>query len=269
MRSQHLAFLWVLLSLTLAAVGCDGRSSGPEGPSPAACSDLAVSTGSLGERTAYPWIQAFVTPSSFALQSVNYVALPAEGDIPSRVLLYAEVSNGSGETLCASIPEVRLGGQIEDAVMDGSPHDLPGLSVSFSCVPAGQSGFIYGIFRGMTEADLESASSLTIDVSNNAFSGMGEAPVFATSISGRSTEEFEGGHVVNQRVTASQDLTNYYQDLWIEDDRGLLIGRLNVPHNSSTAGGVRILAGETVELRSETSPCPIVASYSIENFILD
>jgi len=68
---------------------------------------------------------------------------------------------------------------------------------------------------------------------------------------------------------ANQDISNYFEDLFIEDERGLIIDELDVPHDSATEGGLRIMAGETVEMRSEVSGCEFVGTFADVNYILE
>jgi hypothetical protein len=262
MHDRRFASGALFLSFALAA-GCGDDRAATEG----ACSDRPADLGTQGERTAHPSIAVTVFPAVFALRSINYVPVPANGDLPPIVRVFAELEYGGTETICASTADVSIGGYRQDAVLHGRPYLLPGFEdVTTDCLEPGDTAVIGTFLRDMTAEDLEAAVSGAIDIETNPDFG-GTRATSATRSPG-TVVETEAGFVVTQDITASEGLFNYFQDLFAIDERGLIIAELNVPADSAEAGGAAIGAGETVTLTSEPVPCAPVDWRIAESYII-
>ncbi|MGE0788104.1 MAG: hypothetical protein AB7S26_20705 [Sandaracinaceae bacterium] len=286
MKQVHRHSLAIVVSFVVAiACACDGSDGSADGGGAdgggggsdagttdgggggAGCSTLPVQTGALGELTAYPSNVATLRPAGFALHSVNFVFVPADGAIEAQIRMFAEVENHSGANLCTSIPDVRAGGYDLNATsVQGSTYVFPGLSVSTSCVADGESGVFLAVLRGVTESEfLAAVTTLSIDLEPNSTSGIGEMRSTATTLSNLTIEETAAGFVLQGHVEATEAVRNYYLDVFAVDSRGLITEHLSAPDSGALTLGV----GVAEDFVSDPSACPFVDQVVVENMIYD
>ncbi len=221
------------------------------------CSTRPATFGASGETTAFPEIQTVISGINLSLESVNFVALPANGERDDLVRVFAQVRNAGSSRVCLVQLDMSLGGFTESAGLAGPQYQSQVSGIGFACLDPGDQGVISSRFF-MTEAELLEATTLRITRTNDEIAGLDEVRYDVVTVTDQRIVEAEGGYQLVQTVTADRQVVNYYQDVYAVDARGLLFAELDVPDFGPDSGGALLQPSQPQELVSEIVPCEIV-----------
>lgn len=265
--------------LTFDAAMIDGRDGGgrdagspvadggpaDSGTTVAACDDLPPATTTpTGVRTAHPHITVY-DGSGFATRSVSYI-VTEDGDSRGPLLeVFAEVENTGFSRECDFLPDAYLGGTELVGLVEAPPHFGEYVdSVTNDCLGPGQTGVFGGLARGVTEADVAAASSLSLDLSPSTI-GDSYPATNGPTVLRRDVVPNEDGWGIGGEIRIETTIRNYNMTTYAIDDRGLITAELqSYPRELET-----LYAGETIAYHSlNGAPCEFTDHLSFQSWIV-
>lgn len=240
--------------------GTDG--GGP--PPSTACDTAPATTGSSGERTAFPHIDAFVTPARFQLLSVNFVVTESDDPRGDLLEMFLEVQNSGSEVECRFVPDVTLDFQEIVGLLETPPHYTEFvMTVVSDCLSPGDVGVMRGVARGIGTDDLATAASLQVDLTPSTESGSPATGV--PTLSGQRVESSAEGFVIRGQVTPVTTIRNYGYTAYARDSRGLLFAELLAfPGELAT-----LPAGSPIDFETGPTPCEISEYVEYQGWIVE
>jgi hypothetical protein len=233
--------------------GMGGAGGSPA--TPQACGPEA-SMNADGVLTAYPNISVTVTPATdFEITSFNFVVTD-DGDARGPLLeFFADLKNIGTQQHCQFLPMVYLGADELITLVYGPPKHLKIGTTVFTtvdeCIGPGESAVMSGVQRGITEAALEAATSLTIDPGPSNFETDEYLPAVAPTIQDAQVVTADAEFLLKGTVSYTENIRNQGIRVYPRDSRQLLVGELLAfpgdlgPH----------LAGSTAPFETESTPC--------------
>jgi|GEM_PF-6517022 len=233
-----------------------GGGSGPDGVADT-CGPPA-SMNADGTLTPYPNIAVSLIPAEdYSLVSFNLISIE-DGDERGPLLkIYAELKNESADLKCLFLPTVYLGFSEVVAVVDGEQYyaqlSTSLSSISDACIAPGETGIMFGAERGISQADLDSATSLEItpDPSTIATDYVAAA---APVLSDAQVVLVDGLYALSGTLTYFEDIYNQAVTVYTRDARGLLVDDITAyPGDLGTH-----LTGTTSEFETDGTTCEFV-----------
>ncbi len=238
------------------ATGGSGAAGGSGGTGMAAqaCGPEA-SMNAAGILTAYPNISVTVTPATdFEISSFNFTVTD-DGDPRGPLLeFFADLKNIGTALHCQFLPMVVLDGEEIITLVYGPPKHLKIGDTVFTtvdtCIGPGESAVMSGVQRGVTEADLEAATSLTIDPAPSDLDNE-YLPAMPPMIQDAEVAPSGDGFLLKGTVSYTQAVRNQGIRVYPRDSRQLLVGELLAfPGDLGTHA-----AGSTAPFETEATPC--------------
>lgn len=244
-----------------------GRDTGPDAAvSPPGCGTPPAGTVS-GTRTAHPHIAINFSPATtFSLLSSNF-RIEDEDDPEREPLLrwYAEIQSNVSTPQCGLFAEVELlapsAREIVTIVETDRYEDR--FEIRSRCIGLGEVAILVGVQRGISSADLDDASFLSVRIDDpwardDVFPVVG-GPVLTRQTAASTAE----GFVVDAEIRVPENIWNYGYRAYPRDARGLLIDELLAfPGELET-----LYAGSTHAFSTDANPCPFGEFLSLQTWL--
>jgi len=224
-----------------------GHDAGPVVP--VGCESPAAVVNADGVLSAYPDIYYSVYPFGFELLSANF-RVTEDGDPRGPLIeLWAEIRNNTSNTECTFLPDVSLAYMPLIGLVEAPAHVSMLSRVTSDCLSPGEVGVLNAVERGIDQADLDAALTLSIDMMPNTFTTYTRAvgPALVGSV-----DQTAEGWLVRGQITVPSTLYNYGLRLYPRDNRGLIIDELLAfPGDLDT-----LVSGTTVSYETSATRCP-------------
>jgi hypothetical protein len=197
---------------------------------------------------------------------VNF-KVTVDGDPRGPLLeMFGEVVNDTGRTECAFLPDVTLDFEEVITLVEAPAHfgDVV-MSVTSDCLGVGDTGVLTGVARGITQADLAAATSLTILVEPNTFDTYQHATGGPTLSMPEVGEVAGGGIGLRGRLLVAQAIYNYGLKVYPRDSRGVLIDELMAFPNELDP----LAAGSTIDFETDGTDCTFEDYLYFQSWIID
>lgn len=208
-----------------------GRDSGPPDAGPTLPPATVNPDGVL---TPFPHIRFDVLSPGFEIVTVNFT-VEEDGDSRGPLLqAYIEVRNIGSNVRCGFLPEIFLDYYTELlARLDAEPyyerHGTTMFNGTADCIPPGGVGVIDALQRGVSEADLASASRMTLDVGAYDYdpSYVTYSPALGDLLVTRSVIPVMDGFALSGTVTPQRTIYNFALYTYARDSRGVLFAKVS------------------------------------------
>jgi hypothetical protein len=228
-----------------------GAGAGGGGGAPGqGCASEPALINANGVLTAFPRIVTSVVPAGLSLKSVNFV-VTEDGDPRGPLIeMFGEIVNTGTLTECSFLPDVFLGFDELITIVEADPHFGTFVtSVTTDCIGPGRTGVMNGVQRGITRAELDMATSLTVNLNPSRLDTYRPAtngPLRTGQITVTAT-----GWAVRGQLTIGTTIRNYGMRVYPKDGRGLLFAELLAfPGNLAP-----LYAGSTIDFETESAHC--------------
>jgi len=216
-----------------------------------------------GTLTTFPNISVSITPVGFAVKTLNFV-VTEDGDPRGPLLeMFAEIQNNSPQIECRFLPDILLEFEELIGLVETPPYHGELLATTVSdCLSPGEIGVLPAVQRGITLADLQMATTLTIDLSPanlDTFSPATDGPDITANVA-----QSGGGWTLSGTLTPTTTIWNYGMNVYPRDARGVLVAELLAfPGNLDT-----LPAGVPVPFETEAAPCSFDDYLLFDSWIL-
>ena len=240
-----------------------GAVDGGTMPSACGASLPEATVNANGVLSPFPHIDYRILTPGFTIVSVNFT-LTEDGGSSPLLEMFAEIRNSGTTVECSFLPDVSLDFHDIVGLVDTPPfYNEYTTSVTHDCLAPGEIGVIRGVARGVYQADIDTARSLTIDIGPNTI-GTSTRALDGPLVLRADIIESASGWVVDGDLSIATTIYNYGYVALARDYRGVLVDELLAfPAELGTLSG-----GSTVAFTTGATACPFDSFVAYQSWIL-